>query len=122
GVQSAFTLAKLGAVAALVVGGLAHAPLAPLHWAAALPAGGLAIAPAFGVALIATLWTYDGWYALTFSAGEVRDPRRDLPRGLITGVAVVIAVYVLLNLVYLRALGVEELAKTSRVAESASRA
>ena len=122
GVQNAFTLAKLGAVAALVVGGLAHAPLAPLHWAAALPAGGLAIAPAFGVALIATLWTYDGWYALTFSAGEVRDPRRDLPRGLIAGVAVVIAVYVLLNLVYLRALGVEELAKTSRVAESASRA
>jgi len=76
----------------------------------------------FGVALIATLWTYDGWYALTFSAGEVRDPKRDLPRGLILGVAIVIVAYAALNVIYLRALGVAELAKTSRVAEAAARA
>ena len=74
-----------------------------------------------GVALIATLWTYDGWFALTFSAGEVRDPRRDLPRGLILGVTVVVVVYALLNLVYLRALTVADLAGTSRVAEAATR-
>jgi APA family basic amino acid/polyamine antiporter len=74
------------------------------------------------VALIATLWTYDGWYALTFSAGEVRDPRRDLPRGLIAGVAVVVVAYALLNLVYLRALPIDTLASTSRVAEAATRA
>jgi APA family basic amino acid/polyamine antiporter len=122
GVQNVFTLAKLGAIAALVVGGLTRPAVVAVDWVAPLPGSWLSVAPAFGLALIATLWTYDGWYALTFSAGEVRDPRRDLPRGLIVGVVVVLAAYALLNVVYLRALGVEALAGTSRVAESAARA
>src|SRR5262245_46258875 len=120
-VQNLFTLAKLGAIAALVVGGLVH-PVLDVDWGRPMPAAPLALAVPFGVALIATLWTYDGWYALTFSAGEVRDPRRDLPRGLILGVVIVIAAYTLLNLVYLKALGVGGLASTRRVAEAATRA
>jgi len=116
GLQNLFTLAKLGAVAALVAGGLmSKAPAAP--WPAALPPHVLA---PFGVAMIATLWTYDGWYAITFAAGEVRAPERDLPRGLLLGVAAVIATYLLLNLVYLRALPVEALARTPRAAEAAA--
>ena len=121
-VQNLFTLAKLGTIAALVVGGALRPARAAVDWGAALPAAPLALAVPFGVALIATLWTYDGWYALTFSAGEVRDPKRDLPRGLILGVAIVIVAYAALNVIYLRALGVAELAKTSRVAEAAARA
>lgn len=121
-VQNLFTLAKLGAIAALVAGGLLRPAAAAVAWRASLPAPPLSLAVPFGVALIATLWTYDGWYALTFSAGEVRDPKRDLPRGLLLGVAVVIVAYAALNLVYLRALGVSELARTSRVAEAATRA
>ncbi len=121
GVQNLFTLAKLFAIALLVLGGFAIAPVAHPYWTATLPAAPGALFAPFGVALIATLWTYDGWYALTFSAGEVRDPRRDLPRGLIAGVIVVIAAYALLNLVYLRALTIQELAASTRVAESAAR-
>jgi APA family basic amino acid/polyamine antiporter len=121
GVQNLFTLAKLAAIAVLVVGGLVVAPGVHIRWAAALPASPQALVAPFGVALIATLWTYDGWYALTFSAGEVRDPRRDLPRGLVAGVLVVIAAYALLNVVYLRALPIAELGATSRVAEVATR-
>jgi basic amino acid/polyamine antiporter, APA family len=121
GVQNLFTLAKLFAIALLVVGGFMVAPVTTVSWTAPLPAAPLALAAPFGVALIATLWTYDGWFALTFSAGEVRDPRRDLPRGLILGVAVVVVAYALLNLVYLRALSVADLAGTSRVAEAAAR-
>ena len=120
-VQNVFTLAKLGAIAMLVVGGLALAPGLHLDWTAPLPSSPTALMAPFGVALIATLWTYDGWYALTFSAGEVRDPSRDLPRGLVAGVLVVIVAYALLNLVYLRALPVPELGATSRVAEAATR-
>lgn len=122
GVQNLFTIAKLLAIALLVLGGFAVAPIAHVDWSASLPASPGALAVPFGVALIATLWTYDGWYALTFSAGEVRDPRRDLPRGLIAGVVVVVAAYALLNLVYLRALPIETLSTTSRVAEAATRA
>ena len=121
GVQNVFTLAKLLAIGTLVVGGFAVAPAVAGGWSAPLPAPPLALAAPLGVALIATLWTYDGWYALTFSAGEVRDPKRDLPRGLLLGVAVVVVAYALLNLVYLRALTVESLAGTSRVAEAATR-
>jgi len=121
-VQNLFTLAKLGAIAALVLGGCLAPARAVVDWHAPLPASPLALAVPFGVALIATLWTYDGWYALTFSAGEVRDPKRDLPRGLILGVATVIVAYAALNLVYLKALGVTELSRTSRVAEAATRA
>jgi APA family basic amino acid/polyamine antiporter len=121
GVQNAFTIAKLGAIAVLVVVGFAVAPAVAGGWTAPLPASPMALAAPLGVALIATLWTYDGWYALTFSAGEVREPKRDLPRGLLLGVTVVIVAYALLNLVYLRALTVESLASTSRVAEAATR-
>lgn len=121
GVQNLFTVAKLAAIAVLVVGGLAVAPAVHADWTAPLPMSVPALMAPFGVALIATLWTYDGWYALTFSAGEVRDPRRDLPRGLVAGVLVVIVAYALLNLVYLRALSVPELGATSRVAEAATR-
>jgi APA family basic amino acid/polyamine antiporter len=121
-VQNLFTLVKLGAIVALVACGLLRPATAGVDWSAPLPAAPLSLAVPLGVALIATLWTYDGWYALTFSAGEVRDPRRDLPRGLLLGVAVVIVAYAALNLVYLRALGIHELARTSRVAEAATRA
>jgi APA family basic amino acid/polyamine antiporter len=120
-VQNVFTLAKLAAIAVLVAGGLLAPPAVLAAWDAPLPASPAVLAGAFGVALIATLWTYDGWYAVTFSAGEIRDPRRDLPRGLIAGVLVVIAAYALLNLVYLRALDLGTLAGTSRVAEAATR-
>jgi APA family basic amino acid/polyamine antiporter len=74
------------------------------------------------VAMIAALWTYDGWYGLTFSAGEMRDPGRTLPRGLIWGTAAVILMYALLNAVYLRALPVAAIAATPRIGESAAAA
>ena len=122
GVQNAFTVAKLGAIAVLVAGGLLTAPKAAIAWSAPLPASPVALAVPFGVALIATLWTYDGWFAVTFQAGEMRRPARDLPRGLLIGVAIVVLAYALLNLVYLRALGATGLAAGSRAAEAAARA
>lgn len=120
GVQNVFTLAKLFAIAALVVGGLLAAPKAAVVWTAPWPTDPGTLVVPFGIALIATLWTYDGWYAVTFSAGEMRAPERDLPRGLLLGVIIVTVAYALLNLVYLRALGVATLAGTTRAAEGAA--
>ena len=62
-------------------------------------------------AMVAALWTYDGWYALTLSAGEVRRPARDLPRGLVGGTAAVVGLYLLVNLAYLRALPMDRLGR-----------
>ncbi len=118
--QNALTVLKIGSIVAFAALGLfvpakvtpdLHGPLG------AIPGGLLA---AFGVAMIAALWTYDGWYGLTCSAGEVRDPGKSLPRGLILGTALVVALYMLLNLVYVRALSVPDMAATPRIAETAA--
>jgi len=55
----------------------------------------------FGLAMITVLWTYDGWADLTSVAGEVREPHRQLPRALLLGTLLVIAIYLAVNLTYL---------------------
>ena len=72
--------------------------------------------------MIAALWTYDGWYGLVFSAGEMRDPGRTLPIGLIAGTLTVILLYVAMNAVYLRALPIDAMAHGTRTAEDAAQA
>jgi APA family basic amino acid/polyamine antiporter len=69
--------------------------------------------------MIAAIWAYDGWYGATFSAGEMRDPGRTLPMGLIGGTAIVVGLYLLINVVYLRALPVAQMGGESRIGEAA---
>ena len=119
-VQNIATGLKFGALVVLVgIGLAAPAPLAPA-WGAPLPPG--SFVAALGLGLVAVLWTYDGWYVLTFSAGEMRRPERTLPRGLVLGVAAVAMLYLAINWVYLRTLDVPTLARTSRVGEGAAAA
>jgi len=119
-VQNLLTAVKIGSIVVFAALGLTRpAPVAGGGLTAPLPLGG-ALWAAAGVAMIATLWTYDGWYNLTFSAGEMRDPGRSLPRGLVGGTLAVIALYTLLNLVYARALPVAAMARTSRIGETAA--
>ncbi len=80
------------------------------------------LAIAFGSAMTPVLFAYGGWQTASFLGGEVRDARRTLPRGLILGVLGVIAVYVSLNFVYLRALGPAALATSTAPASSVMRA
>jgi basic amino acid/polyamine antiporter, APA family len=124
-VQNLLTLVKVGSIVLFIVLGLTAttptaAPSSPAA-APALPGGGLLLA-AFGVAMIATLWTYDGWYNLTFSAGEMRNPGKSLPWGLVVGTLAVMALYTLLNVVYVRALPISAMAGTSRIGETAAAA
>ncbi|MGD2121866.1 MAG: amino acid permease [Gemmatimonadota bacterium] len=76
----------------------------------------------FGVALIAVLWAYDGWADATYIAGEVRDPERALPRALIGGFGVIVAVYLLLNGAYLFVLPLSVMAESELVAADAASA
>ena len=66
---------------------------------------------AFGIGMIAALWTYDGWYGATFSAGEMKDPQRTLPFGLVWGTVIVMVLYALINLVYFVALPLDAIAE-----------
>jgi amino acid transporter len=77
----------------------------------------------FGVAMIACLTAYDGWISLSAVAGEVKQPKRNLPLAAAIGVGTVIFLYVVVNLAYLRVLGPEGIAAADRVgAASAGRA
>src|SRR5205823_8578811 len=63
---------------------------------------------AFGAAMLSALWASDGWAYMPMVAGEVKDPGRNIPRALIIGVLVVLALYGLANLAYFWALPFEE--------------
>ncbi len=119
GVQNALTALKVAGlgVFVLLAFGRPASGITPLT--APAPHGALA---GFGVAMIAALWTYDGWYNLTFSAGEMKDPGRSLPVGLIAGTVIVGVLYTLINLVYVRTLPIEAVQASPRIAEAVASA
>src|SRR5262249_53123892 len=112
------TFIKVISLVALVVLGLAVPPAVEAPWHAALPAQSLV--RGLGVAMIAILWCYDGWYQATFCAGEIRDPGRSLPRGMLVGRIAVPLIFVLVNPVSLRALPRSDLGGSSGIAEAAA--
>ena len=70
-------------------------------------------------ATIAVLWAYEGWQFVTFSAGEVKEPQRNFPRGMMIGTAALIVIYCFANIAYLAALGPAGVARSSTVAADA---
>ncbi len=82
----------------------------------------LSIISGFGLAMIGTLWAYEGWQYVTYSAGEARDPQRTFHRGIVLGTAALIAIYLLAAIAYLAALGPAGVAATNRVAADAATA
>jgi basic amino acid/polyamine antiporter, APA family len=83
---------------------------------------GFGMLGAFGVALVASLWAYKGWEAATYSAGETKNPEKNLPLGILIGTIAVIAFYILANLAYMYVLPVDKIASSEgRVALDAMR-
>lgn len=115
-VQNLTTSAKV--LGLLIVIALAFAiglPRTGGYYTPAAPPGSFSIA-AFGLALVSVLWVYDGWADVSFVAGEVENPRRNLPRVLIVGTLGIIAIYLLANLAYLAVMPVEEVRHSRLVA------
>ena len=75
-----------------------------------------------GVALIAVFWAYDGWVYITWVAGEVKEPRRNVPLAMVLGVLVVGAIYLAMNMTYLYALPLSEIAKRETIVHDAATA
>jgi APA family basic amino acid/polyamine antiporter len=117
--QNLVTVVKIGSIVGLAAIGLLAPARVESTLLAPVPTGWLA---AVGVALVAVLWSFDGWYAVTNVAGEMRRPERDLPVGVIVGTGTVMLLYVLTNLAYVNTLSVEEMAATGRIAETAAEA
>lgn len=92
---------------------VAHAhPASAAATASVAPVAPRQLAGAFGLALVAVLFAYDGWHSASFVSAELRDPRRTLPRGLTIGVIAVVALYLLGNWAFLHGLGVAALGRT----------
>lgn len=123
-VQNFFTFLRIGSVVAIVVFGLTVGRRAGITGLGQLFAGGPAFGFStlkfFGLALIAGLWTYDGWYAVNCTAEEIKNPERNLPLGLILGTLSITLIYVLVNVVYVLALPVGAMKGVARVGELAS--
>ena len=107
-------LALGGLIAAAMVFGGAHGG-ALAHWSAASPDSGGA-AGGLGLALVSALWAYDGFAGLSFAAGEVRNPQRNLPIAIVGGTVALVAMYVLANLAYLYVLPLESIRQSPLVA------
>jgi len=120
-VNVVFTIAKIAGLAALPILALVASHNTPA-WTPVVPPDVVRPIAAFGVAMIAVLWTNDAWYCVTWIAGEMRNPQRDLPRALLIGISLLTLIYVGVNVAYLYALPMSELRGVSRVGEHAATA
>ena len=113
-VANVTTIAKYGALVFIVIVALALGlPKTGGFYTPMVPEGSFTLS-AFGLALVATLWAFDGWADLSYAAGEVQDPQRTLPRALIIGTAAVLLIYLAANMAYLAVLPIEQI-RTSRL-------
>lgn len=110
------TIAKFGGLAFIVLLALVIGwPQTGGHFTPAVPEGSVQFG-AFGLALVSVLWAYDGWADVSYVAGEVSEPQRNLPRAIIGGTLAVLVIYLLANIGYMAVLPIEEIRTSSLVA------
>jgi APA family basic amino acid/polyamine antiporter len=120
-VTNIFTMAKVLALLALVVAVFSSGkgsflnfePWWPDHWSKELTS-------AFGLAMISVLWSYEGWTTVTLSAGEIKNPERNVPRSLLIGTFIIIALYLSVNLAYAFVIPLGQMAGSQRIAADAA--
>lgn len=109
-IKFAAILAVIGAAFAFGAGQTSHfVEPSPGAWSGGLVRN-------FSAALVLSLWAYKGWEAVTFSSGEIKNPRRNIPFGLLAGTIAVVLLYVATNLAYLYVFPAGQIAQSSRIA------
>jgi APA family basic amino acid/polyamine antiporter len=108
--QNLSTFGKLAGLGIIVAGGFFVANIVREPTPSTSPAPPLpGLLPGLVAACVAVFWAYEGWYQLPFNAAELKKPERDLPRGLIYGMFILIATYVAVNAVYHLVVPIEEM-------------
>jgi APA family basic amino acid/polyamine antiporter len=113
--QRILTAGKVAAIGGLIAAGALLGKGQAAHFSSSGPAAG-----SVAVSLIFVLYSYSGWNAAAYLAGEMRDPQRSVPRSLLLGTAMVILLYVGLNALYLYALPIPEMSGVLAIGERAS--
>ncbi len=122
-VQSFVTFIKIASIVILSFLLLASGTgsLANISTGFSMPASSTSnIISLFGLAIAGAFWAYDGWNNLTFVAGEIKQPQRNVPLGLLFGTLIVVIVYMLVNVAYLYVLPIEKMAQSPLVAATAA--
>ena len=117
-VNVVLTAAKVAGLVALPVAALLYGSASPSYTPVVPPEVTRPLA-SFGIAMIAVLWTYESWYYVTYAAGEIKDPRRNVPLALVIGVSILMAVYLAVNVAYLHTMSIAEMTGVTRIAEKA---
>jgi amino acid transporter len=112
------TVLKFGSLAGLALLAFTAGEGSWANFAPAAP-GGVQLS-LLATALIAIMWTYDGWADLSFMGGEVKDPGRTLPLALILGTSAIVVVYLLLNVAYIYLVPLAEMAASPLIAATAA--
>jgi len=123
--QNVSTWTKFAAMAAFVILGIAIGKGDWTHFRAQGASLTLGLGPAqwisaLGVGMIAVFWAYDGWVYITWVAGEVKEPRRNVPRAMVLGVLAVAVIYLAMNVTYMYALPLREIAQHETIAHAAA--
>ncbi len=117
-VMNVATMAKYGALVLLAALAFAAGSGAREHFS---PLVDLSFGiSAMGAALVSVMWAYDGWADLSYMGGEVRDPARTIPRALILGTLMIIAIYLVVNAAYLYLVPIGEMAGSPLIASTAA--
>lgn len=118
-VQSVFTTLKVLAIGFLVLLSFTSGGGAVSHFTESMPTStisNIGLLGAIVAAMSGAFWAYDGWNNITYIAGEIREPQKNIPRALFTGTVIIIITYVLVNLAYIFVLPISEMAKSNLVA------
>ena len=74
----------------------------------------------FGAAILGTLWAYDGWDNVSNMAGELKNPKKDIPRAIIIGLTITIGVYILINIAIIKTMPVQKVITSQKAASDAA--
>ncbi len=120
--QNILTILKIGALLGIILLGIFFGNGNTSHFEPLFDWSKIGNSSLFGAAFIPVIFAYSGWNAVTYIAGEVKDPDRNLPRALMYGVLIVIALYLAINAVYIYAVPVTEMKGALRMSEVATTA
>ncbi|HEY8891522.1 MAG TPA: amino acid permease [Clostridium sp.] len=111
-IQFVATIAKLIPIIIIIALGLARGTAHSFS----LPVGNMAAGAGFGAAMLGTLWAYDGWVSVSNMGGELKNPKKDIPKSIIIGLGITIIVYVLFNLAIINVVPITSVVNSNKVA------
>ena len=120
-IQNTFTVVKIGIILVFIVMGLTAGSATTIDFSLNPTGAGFGqIIIGFGLAMVIGLVAFDGWNTLTWLGGEIKNPGRNITLALVYGTGIITVLYLLVNIVYLTALPIDEMANSFKIAEDAA--